>query len=253
MKKTSKLFGAVALSAALAVGCAMPAFAETTGSNTGSATDDVQFDGIAADGNGTVTNTDNANSTVVNVSTYTSQLSVTVPLKLPVVLDRAGGMGKTPTNYFIQNNSGPDIEVKSAAYSILDEGTNKADWNFGSSDDHIAVDAAASRLSGTSSAPVNPAAGTMMMSFVPADTSFGTTEWYTKGGSASSGKTQEGTAVIEWTVPGTATKPGTGADATAARKCTITVKASSSVLAKEASDLDLAGIIYTVGLSEATA
>ena len=251
MKKTSKLFGAVAVSAALAMGCAMPAFAETTGSNTGSATDDTEFTGIAADGSGTVTNTDNANSTVVNVSTYTSQLSVTVPLKLPVVLDRAGGMGKTPTNYFIQNNSGPDIEVKSASYSILDEGDNKVDWNFGGSDDHIAVDAVASRLSGTSSAPVNPAAGTIMMSFVPTDTAtFGTTEWFTKGGSASSGKTQEGTATIEWTVPGTATKPGTGADAVAARKCVITVKASSSVLAKEASDLDLAGIIYTVGLAE---
>lgn len=251
MKKTSKIFGAMLCSAALAVGCAMPAFAEEAGSNTGSATDDTEFTGISADGTGKVVSTDNANSTVVNVSTYTSQLSVTVPLKLPVVLDRAGGMGKTPTNYFIQNNSGPDIAVKSASYSILDEGSNKAEWNFGGSEEHFAVDAAAQRISGTTSAPTNPTTGTLMMSFVPTDTTaFGTTEWYTKGGSASSGKTQEGTATIDWTVPGTASKPGTGTDAVAARKCVVTVKASSSVLAKEAADVDLAGIIYTVGLAE---
>ncbi len=128
MKKTSKLFGAIALSATLAMGCALPAFA----AETAGATDDIE----ASEDDTTINKvegeelTAGTKNTVVKVSTHTSQITVTVPIALPVVADTAGGFGLSPNNYGITNGSVPDIEVTGASWNIVDDA--KAKWNLGS-------------------------------------------------------------------------------------------------------------------------
>lgn len=135
MKKSSKILGSVALSAALVMGTAAPAFADQpNGVNvpTDRTTDDWTLSNNSVD----LTN-DKADgaSTVVTVSTYTSQLNVTVPLYLPVWLDTSGAANgavvPTPGAYFIENSSPIDITVSTATYKNsgtagLQIGTNLA-------------------------------------------------------------------------------------------------------------------------------
>lgn len=247
MKKTSKLFGAVALSAALALGCAAPAFAESKAPSqtSGEASTPTEFTGINANGEGTATKSGTDSSTVVNVSTYVSQLSVTIPLKLPVVLDRAGGFGKAPTKYYIQNNSGPDIQVTKASYKIL-TGEYTSDWNFPVSvSNHLAAGSAPTEIS----SGTNPENGTMLLSFKP--TTGSGTQWFTTVEAPED--TQEGSAdeITGWDIKGTASA-GVGSGTATARQLAITVQASSSVLAKNvATGVDVAGIVYTVALPTA--
>lgn len=86
--KKSKLFGAMALSAALAMGTLVPAFAAPTAS--------VEGDGAFGDGqNGT---TLNAANTDVKVLAEVTQLNAEIPLTVSVVADMTGGALKaSPT------------------------------------------------------------------------------------------------------------------------------------------------------------
>lgn len=115
MKKSSKILGSVALSAALVMGTAAPAFAD----NTEVPNDLTTGDRNVTNGSVTLENTkENGASTVVTVSTYTSQLNVTVPLYLPIYLDTAGTDSMVPADgkYYIKNNSPIDVTVSSAKY-----------------------------------------------------------------------------------------------------------------------------------------
>lgn len=103
MKKTSKLLGAVALSATLALGCAAPAFATTA---------DVEN----ADRELT---TSKSADTFINVKTEVDQIDVTIPLHTTIVAKTSGAL-ITPTNYQIMNNSTTEIAVSGISASELD-------------------------------------------------------------------------------------------------------------------------------------
>lgn len=109
MKKTSKLFGAVALSAALALGTAVPAFAIEKPTTPPSVTETTD----AVDGT-----QDGKAKSQVDINTYISQISVAVPLTLPIALDMNGGQGVAPTGYYIENLSGSNIEVTEIKWAI---------------------------------------------------------------------------------------------------------------------------------------
>lgn len=137
MKKSCKIFSAVALSAALAVGTTMPAFANTVDDITG---DDLQNGNNSAyvNGDGTLNKdywkdydkdalaADGA-STNVNIATYSSNYSVTVPLFAPFMLDTAGGTGIAPTNYGIINGGEAAVFVTNVKWTMTEDG----DWTFG--------------------------------------------------------------------------------------------------------------------------
>lgn len=112
MKKTSKLFGAVICSAALAVGCAMPAFAVT--SNNGVNVYD-QTDAAAPPTTPTAgTNIADGStaSTPVEIATNIEQISVEVPTKMTFVAKSVGGDMLMPQAYRITNWSNVPIYVK---------------------------------------------------------------------------------------------------------------------------------------------
>lgn len=148
MKKASKVLGSLAVSAALAAGTVMPAFAtdpyqpgEGTGGTTWDPTtwdpdDRDTFPSIGIDGTdqemGDVV-TDNKGTTASNVwvDTFIDNLSVTVPLNVKVMAKASGGTlkatpsegivnwkpGNAPSNkgYRIENWSGLDVKVVGVA------------------------------------------------------------------------------------------------------------------------------------------
>lgn len=88
MKATSKVFGAVALSAALALGCAVPAFAaEPYGTSVDAAT--VPEDGVKQGG---------SVATDVKVATIVTNINVAVPLNVTIVADAASNNVLAPTS-----------------------------------------------------------------------------------------------------------------------------------------------------------
>lgn len=112
MKKTSKLFGAVALSAALAMGTALPAFAETVGVGTGAET---SKDGVlSSTANGQVKAT---GENVVNLYGYdvNNQITASIPVSVTVAAPVAGGAIKAPDPalYTITNTGSVPIKVES--------------------------------------------------------------------------------------------------------------------------------------------
>lgn len=111
MKKSRKIFGAVALSAVLAFGTAVPAFANNPKNLTSG---DVSNENVA-----NVNENNTTGTTTVNISTYSSHYDVTLPLVLPFMLDQRGGDGVAPTGYYIQNN-GPDaaIEIENVTWEM---------------------------------------------------------------------------------------------------------------------------------------
>lgn len=118
MKKSCKIFSAIALSAILAMGTAMPAFAkETSEVNAGDATNATNYNR----GEGAQTN--------VNIATYSSNYSVTIPLYAPFLLDTAGGQGMSPSNYYIQNQGNSDVFVTQIDWEMNTGYQN--DWTFG--------------------------------------------------------------------------------------------------------------------------
>ncbi len=94
MKKTSKLFGAVALSAALAVGTAVPAFAAPQTNADGDFEPVVDWN---KDAEGNIDpeeiedGADGASSTPVFIDVNKSNINVAVPIELRVVAESAGG------------------------------------------------------------------------------------------------------------------------------------------------------------------
>ncbi len=144
MNKASKLFGAMALSAALTAGCALPAFADdpykpgegqggtSWDSTTWDPNDRETFPSIGTDGTDqemadAVTDNKGTTSSNVWVDTFIDNLSVTVPLNVKVMAKASGGElkavpstgivswkpGTTASGkgYRIENWSGLDVKV----------------------------------------------------------------------------------------------------------------------------------------------
>lgn len=169
MKKTSKVLGSIALSAALAMGTAVPAFAaesywgEDDATTVEESTEDATIGLTNNSKTGSIDNDADGNgaSTVIKASTYTSQLSVTVPLAVPLKFDTVGGAGLGPSKnkYYIQNNSSTNISVTEAAFAISDDATD--DWNFSTTyyaDSNAAVDADKNLKYGDFYLGINPTA-----------------------------------------------------------------------------------------------
>lgn len=144
MKKKS-LLGAVMLSAALAVGMAIPAFAAESGdtamsTNLGSSTD------VKIATNGEISG---------------DQVSVTVPLTMTVVAKTAGGDLMVPTAaYKISNQSTSDVNV-TGAYTLDNSSFN------------LLLTTDASQVGSSVACPTNYA-GYLKMSLTPAVASAGT-------------------------------------------------------------------------------
>lgn len=101
MKKTSKLFGAVALSAALALGTALPAFAAPA---------------VDVTGNGEIKNGAEEGKTIVEIfGTGEDQISATLPMTITVSAPESGGAitAPNPSAYAITNNSAKAIVIDS--------------------------------------------------------------------------------------------------------------------------------------------
>lgn len=134
MKKTSKVFASAALSAALALGCAVPAFAEV------GATGDTKFD-QATDA------TDGSQSTVVNLEATTTQINATVPITVVVSAKIEGGTMITPSAgaYRIVNNSTAGTLYVTSAEGKLVEGEWSDAKELG---DDVGTDSEAEKNSG---------------------------------------------------------------------------------------------------------
>lgn len=119
MKK--QIFGAILLSAALAVGTAMPAFAagstDTTG-DTGSVGSDSDYTISSVAGSG--------GETTVNINTVITQISVTVPLEVGFNAETGGGTVGVPSDgtYKLKNNSANDVYI----VNIATTGVDSAKW-----------------------------------------------------------------------------------------------------------------------------
>ncbi|WP_251212111.1 hypothetical protein [Adlercreutzia murintestinalis] len=85
--KKSKLIGAVALSSVLALGCALPAFADPYGTKVGE-----------MDSRNDLKQHDDSMGTDVNIATMITNISVAVPLDLTIVTDSAGGAIMAPSS-----------------------------------------------------------------------------------------------------------------------------------------------------------
>lgn len=102
-----KMFAALALSATLAMGTIVPAFAvEVPGKD------------VAVDNGENALKQDESDkaigSTTLSVKTYATNIQATIPLSMTVAGPAEGGALKTPDNYVIKNGSvyGIDVNVK---------------------------------------------------------------------------------------------------------------------------------------------
>lgn len=135
MKKSRQIFGAVALSAVLAFGTTVPAFANVVDDITGDDLQDANYTGmVTEDGENFWKEYDKANledgaSTSVNIATYSSNYSVTVPLFAPFMLDTAGLAGIAPSNYGIKNGGEAAVFVTDVTWEIADGADGG--WTFG--------------------------------------------------------------------------------------------------------------------------
>lgn len=116
MKK--QIFGAILLSAALAVGTAMPAFA------TGTVTDTTNKQGtVGSDSSYTISNVaGEGGETTVNISTVVTQINVSVPLEVGFYAETGGGTLGVPSDgvYKLKNAGATDIYVVNIATSGVD-------------------------------------------------------------------------------------------------------------------------------------
>ncbi|WP_165062972.1 hypothetical protein [Adlercreutzia sp. ZJ154] len=112
MKKTTKIMSTLALSAVLAMGCAVPAFAAdgdtpNYGSKVGESGTQLNNTNTNPDDNvGTVTNGAGAAMTDINLRTTTDQINCMLPLEMTVAAKTLGGPIICPSAgaYTIQNN-----------------------------------------------------------------------------------------------------------------------------------------------------
>lgn len=123
MKKSRKIFGAVALSAVLAFGTAVPAFADNnnmTGEDVSNTTNLAVVNQNSPAG---------AANTTINIATYSSHYDVTLPLVLPFMLDQQGGAGVAPTGYYIKNKgTEAAVEIWDVTWEMSTG--NQGDSNF---------------------------------------------------------------------------------------------------------------------------
>lgn len=243
MKKTSKIFGTLALSAALAFGCALPAFAVTP---------DAPEIADENEGNYTQTGTikdddtmDATNQTTVSLTTYTSQLSVTVPIALPIVANTGGGDALTPNNYYIKNNSVPNILIDDANWNIV-TGQDQA-WNLGTGE--FADGASPEAINyATGNSPTMPTKGSLYMKLTPGTYDEGASSWTQASGmeslevigtngSKNKDSSKGSTEGLNWAIKGSGTSTGATEDAKEAEQTqAIRVEASSSMIASETPD-----------------
>lgn len=115
--KATKTLGTLAISAALAMGCAAPAFA-TDPVETG------EYTRVEADSNGV-----NTADTEVYVTADVKQLNVEVPLKYVIAANVNGGTATAPSAsaYGIDNKGSLDV------YLISAEANAEADWALSTS------------------------------------------------------------------------------------------------------------------------
>ncbi|WP_165063081.1 hypothetical protein [Adlercreutzia sp. ZJ154] len=137
MKATKKAFGAVALSAALAMGTAVPAFAAN-------AVDTIANNGSMIDNGTTPVNVMDASTpnvgTDINVKVNIDQIKVAVPIEMTIVAGTNGGTLKCPsagnmtkagstvnmTGYRLENYSSFPISVN----SVTAAETKSTDWKL---------------------------------------------------------------------------------------------------------------------------
>ncbi|WP_165062494.1 hypothetical protein [Adlercreutzia sp. ZJ154] len=160
MKKTSKIFGAVALSAALAVGTVMPAFAAVTGG-------DIEGSDMSKYNNATKAGI----TTNVKLKAEITNIDVAVPLNVVVVADSAGGFVSCPS---VGGKNEVDGAYKATGYRI----ENNSSFPVAVTNVKVAMDANATgwtlkpaSTDGSTIATVNPtgAVGDLAMSLKPSD------------------------------------------------------------------------------------
>lgn len=247
MKKTSKLFGAIALSATLAMG-AIPAFAaDTVGATEDieSTEDDVRTLDTDVDGGA------GSPDSIITVSTFTSQISVTLPVALPIVADTAGGAGMAPNNYGFTNNSVPDIQVTNATWEVVDDA--KAKWNLGTQ----AFDSMGAKVvnykTDDAQTETAPSMGSLHIVLTPGTVADGA--WAVSpdatplaiAGSAKATLTSPAKgAELDWMVYGSET---VAADTTKSTTQLLQVLPTSSVIAGQQDATDVVKVTYTVKLA----
>lgn len=263
MKKTTKMMSTFALSTALAIGCALPAFA----AGVGAVEDIEEQEGdtrtlesvVSSDDEGISLSGDT--SSVITVSTFTSQISVTLPVALPIAVDTVGGPGMAPNNYGFKNNSVPNIQVTGASWAIEDAA--KENWNLASAafetpsaDDEDASLLEAMKYNSKDGSELNkrtPKMGSLHLTLTPGTYAEG--KWTTEAnssldvaGSTATGTLKGASGELEWTIKGT---EAVAADTTGATSNTqlIKVDPSSSIIAgQQNAPADVIKITYTVKL-----
>lgn len=175
MKKTSKIFGAIALSAALAMGTAVPAFAAPEWNDDKDVPQNVEADDLLTkeSNNKTTTNggdlatgeTDkdtgkmttekNTGASKVRVLSDAGQISATIPIMVYVVADTTGGellvtpTGNAPRNpgdtgsqfinyggYRIENYS-QDTAIRIAGITVVEENSGTYTWEYTNDSSHL--------------------------------------------------------------------------------------------------------------------
>lgn len=157
MKKSRQIFGAVALSAVLAFGTAVPAFANVvTDIDPTEATDETEY---------SKENLADGASTNVNIATYSSNYSVIVPLYAPFMLDTAGGTGIAPNNYGIKNHGDAAVFVTNVEWTMNEAGAWTFGYELGSDTTPMNVNLTSIRNNNTS--PQNPEYGSFVITLAP--------------------------------------------------------------------------------------
>lgn len=226
MKKTSKLFGTMALSAALALGCAMPAFAAEP---YGTSVDETTGPENVKQGSNV--------STDVHVATRITNINVAVPLNVTIVADAASNEVLAPTSglkhytdgafdasattgYRIENYSPFPVKIT----DIATQDTSDGAWVL-TADDVIGEEAKAGKI------------GDLNLTIKPSGFSQSDTE-KNEGNKHPEADTKNGINLASIKVEGDATKSGTDPKWIIDRKVTtdepsimgLTLSGSNSIL-----------------------
>lgn len=133
MKKMTKIFGTVAVSAALAIGTAMPAFAADAGL-AGDATGDKQDHAVVGSSDPTADKSGMSTDVLAyydkSASEAEDQVSAAVPLGIYVVINPTGNAEQTiitPSNYYIKNTGKNTVEVTDVKATMNTQG--KVQWS----------------------------------------------------------------------------------------------------------------------------
>lgn len=164
MKKMTKIFGTVAVSAALAIGTAMPAFAADAGL-AGDATGDKQDHAVV----GTVDGAGDKAGMSTDVLAYydksafegTDQVSAAVPLGIYVVINPTTNSEQTiitPSNYYIKNTGKNTVEVTDVKATMNTQG--KVNWTAKPTGEALNTDKTMKMLFTTGAKQIDLAAAT---------------------------------------------------------------------------------------------